>query len=403
SDPFVAEVAARRLGHENDVVSELLNKSWTETANQTAARVWPFMTTEDRASYIQSLFAQTLPDRKVQTGALTLLRAVPAEDVKLPWARILAAKDDTMTTVALRVANDRGEALPVDVLLKLAASSDQKIKRLAVENLGQSADLSNIPRLEAMISKAPATAAPAKDKKDKEATDRKALDDEIKLTVKKIRFRSDLTLAKVGPDAWREVIRKASLDPTLANFAWRYDCELTSAGCSPATATRNLPPDFKIKSFAENILPQKVTHYTAIPNPAQAVQRFYETLHGLQLDSPRAQANLILIMGSMRERLGQQLGAPPEATALIDYMGIKSDSPIVLASWTAAGAYNSVSLAKRRGIVLRVTDRERFERTLENFQDAHGNLVDLTDYLAIGTRAAAALPAFLPFVGQALL
>jgi tetratricopeptide (TPR) repeat protein len=399
SDPIVAEAAARVLGRENDIVSELLNRSWTEMANKTSARVWPFMTKEDRASYFQGLFGQTLPDRKVQTGALTLLRAVPADEVKLPLTRILAAKDDTMTAVALRVASDRGEALPVDVLLKLTASSDQQIKRLAVENLGQSAGMPDIPRLEAIISKTPAA---AKDQKDKEASDRKALDDEIKLTVKKIRFRNELTLAK-SAQAVREVIRKALLDPTLADFAWRYDCELTAAGCSAATAPRSLPPDFKIKSFAENILPQKVTHYTAIPNPAQAVQRFYETLHGLQLDSPRAQANLILIMGSMRERLGQQLGAPADATALIDYTGIKSDSPIVLASWTAAGAYDSVSLAKRRAIVLRVTDRERFERALENFQEAHGHFVDLTDSLAIGTRAAAALPAVLPFVGQRLL
>jgi tetratricopeptide (TPR) repeat protein len=404
SDPFVAEVAAQRLGPESGVVSELLNRSWAETANQTSARVWPFMTKEDRASYIHGLFGQSLPDRKVQTAALALLRAVPADDIKLPLTRILAAKDDTMTSVALRVASDRGEALPVDVLMKLVASPDQQIKRLAVENLGQSAALSDIPRLEAMISKTPVAPvkASAKDEEKKQAAERKALDEEIKLTIKKIRFRQELTLAK-GGDAYREVIRKATLDPSLDDFAWRYDCEITAAGCSPATATRNLPPDFKIKSFAENILPQKVSYYTAIPNPAQAVQRFYQTLHGLQLDSPRAQANLILIMGGMRERLGQQLGAPPDAPALIEYTGIKSDSPIVLASWTAAGAHDSVSLARRRAIVVRVQDRERFERVVEDFQQTSGSFIYLTDYLAVGTRAAAALPAFLPFMAQAML
>ena len=404
SDPFVAQVAARRLGPDKDVVSELLNRSWNETANQTSARVWPFMTKEDRASYIQGLFGQSLPDRKVQTGALALLRSVPDDEVKLPLARILAAKDDTMTTVALRVANDRGELLPVDMLMKLAASPDQQIKRLAVQNLGQAAAVSDIPRLEVMISKtfvAP-TKASAKDEEKKAAADRKALDEEIKLSIKKIRFRNELALAK-GAEAYREVIRKATLDPALDDFAWRYDCEIAPAGCSPATAARNLPPGFKIKSFAENILPQKVTYYTAIPNPAQAVQRFYETLHGLQLDSPRAQANLILIMGGMRERLGRQWGAPPDAPTLIDYTGIKSDSPIVLASWTAAGAHDSVSLARRRAIVLRVKDRERFERVVEDFQQTSGAFMYLTDYLAVGTRAAAALPAFLPFMAQALL
>ena len=91
------------------------------------------------------------------------------------------------------------------------------------------------------------------------------------------------------------------------------------------TGRRRSPPDFKVKSFAENLFPQRISHYTAIPNPAQAVQRFYETLHGLQLDSPRAQANLLLVMGTFREKLGQQLGAPPDAPAVVDYTGIKSD------------------------------------------------------------------------------
>jgi len=404
-DPFVAQVAARGLGQGSDIVSQLLNRSWSTTANEMSARVWPFMTKEDRASYIQGLFAQSLPDRKVQTGALTLLRAVPADELKLPLTRILAARDDTMTSVALRIANDRGEALPLDVLLKLAASSNQQIKRLAVENLGQCAAVSDIPRLQAMISKTSATASTkpsAKGEEKKDAAERKALDEEIDLSIKKIRFRNELAVAK-GAEAWREVIRKATLDPALDDFAWRYDCEITSAGCSPATPPRSLPADFKIKSFAENILPQKVKYYTAIPNPAQAVQRFYATFHGLQLDSPRAQANLILIMGGMRERLGQQLGAPPDAPALIDYTGIKSDSPIVLASWTAAGAHDSVSLAQRKAIVLRVKDRERFERVVEDFQQTGGAFTSLTDYLAVGTRAAAALPAFLPFMAQAML
>ncbi|HEU4435615.1 MAG TPA: transglutaminase domain-containing protein [Pyrinomonadaceae bacterium] len=402
SDPFVAQVAARSLGQENGVVSELLNRSWTETANQTSARVWPFMTKEDRASYIQGLFNQTLPDRKVQTAALVLLRAIPGDQLKLPLARILAAKDDSMTNVALRVASDRGELLPVDVLMKLAASPNQQIKRLAVENLGQSAAVSDIPRLEAMISKISVAKPSAKDEEKKHAAERKALDEEIKLSIKKIHFRNDLTLAK-SAEAYREVIRKATLDTELDDFAWRFDCEITSSGCSPATAARNLPPDFKIKSFAENILPRRVGYYTAIPNPGQAVQRFYETLHGLQLDSPRAQANLILIMGGMRQRLGQKLGAPADAPALIDYTGINSDSPIVLASWTADGAHDSVTLAERRAIVLRVKDRERFERVVEDFQQTFGSFMYLTDYLAVGTRAAAALPAFLPFVAQAML
>ena len=64
-----------------------------------------------------------------------------------------------------------------------------------------------------------------------------------------------------------------------------------------------------------------------------------------------------------------------------------------MGGWTAAGAPDSISLAQRRAIVVRVKDRERFERVIENFQGTNGSFTNVADYLAIGTRAAAALPA----------
>ncbi|HEX5964358.1 MAG TPA: transglutaminase domain-containing protein, partial [Pyrinomonadaceae bacterium] len=399
SDPFVAEAASRRLAQEIDIAAQLLNRSWTTNASEKFARVWPFMSKENRGKLIQGLLSQTTPDRKSQIGGLSLLSTMPADEFKLPLARIIASNHDPMTIVALQVATSRGESLPVETLLKLAASGSDGIKKLAVEALGHSATIPDIPRLEALLSKPSATVYMG----DKAAAAaRKALEEETKLSIKKIRFRNDLSLAKDRQQV-REIIRKASSDPTLDDFAWRYDCELTIPGCAPATPSRNLPPDFKVKPFAENLFPQKVTHYTAIPNPEQSVQRFHQTLHGLQLDSPRAQANLIWVMGRVREGLGQGLGAPPEAVALIDYTGIKPDSPIVLGGWSAPGAPESVSIAQRRAIVLRVKDRERFERIVENFQQSMTLFTNLTDYVAIGTRAAAALPAFLPFSAQAAL
>ncbi len=396
-DAFVAEAAARRLGPDADVVIQLLNRSSSTQASAKIARVWPYLSKADRVKFMQGLFSQSTPNRRTQMGAL-LLGTLTSDEFKLPLAHLLAAYDDPMTIVALQVASYRGDMLPVDSLLKLATFRDERIQKLAVEVLGQSAAVSDIPRLEALLSKKPAATAATKNK---EAAARKALDEAIKISIKKIRFRNELSLAK-GAEQTREIIRKAESDPELDDFAFRFDCEITAAGCAPETA-RKLPADFKVKDYAENLFPKKVTHYTAIPNPGQTVQRFHQTLHGLQLDSPRAQANLILVMGSFRERLGQQLGAPPDAQALIDYTGIKADSPIVFGSWTAQGARDSVYLAQRFAIVLRVKDRERFERLVENYQHTNGLFTDLTRYVAIGTRAAAALPAFLPFMAQAAL
>src|SRR6185295_6750481 len=245
-----------------------------------------------------------------------------------------------------------------------------------------SATVADIPRIEALVSKDSAAA-------------KKSLDDELKLSIKKIRFRNDLKTAKSTTET-RQIISKALADPLLDEFAWRYDCEATTNGCGPAGSLPIVKPDFAVKPFAENLFPRKVTHYTAIPNPGQSVQRFYETLNGLQMDSPRAQASLVLMIGYLRQLLASELSAPAEAATLIEYTGIDPNSPIAFGAWTSDKALDTTSSAERRAIVLRVKDRARFERAIKALQSSDSSFVNLTDYVAIGTRAIAALPAALP-------
>ncbi len=377
ADPVIAEPAARSIAQEPDIAAKVLSK---ETI-QIAARVWPFLTNDNRAKILQGIFSPASPSLFPPTklGALTLLNMTSPADLKLPFARVLASNSDDLMIVALQVAMYRGESLPVDSLLKLAASRNNRIQQLAIENLAQSATVADIQRIEAL----------------------KGHDDERKLAVKKIRLANELSLSK-SPEQSREIISKATSDASLADYAWRFDCEATASGCSSATPKR-LPADFKVEPFAANLLPKKLRHYLAIPNPGQAVERFYETLHGLQLDSPRAQSNLILIMGALREKLGQQLGAPADAAALIDYTGIKPDAPIVMASWTAADARDTAPMAQRRAIVLRVNDRARFERVVQSLQRSSGSIPPMTDYAAIVTRTVALLPAIIPFSAKQIV
>src|SRR4029078_5785360 len=111
--------------------------------------------------------------------------------------------------MALQVAYMRGEGLPVEPLLKLVKSSDQRVSGFAASCLAFSAGISDIPRIEALISKDSAEA-------------KKALDDKLKTTIKKIRFRHELSTAK-SVDEQRAIVGKAYADVTLADFAWRYD------------------------------------------------------------------------------------------------------------------------------------------------------------------------------------
>lgn len=428
-EPLVAEAAARSVASAPDVIQKTIKHSMYGHRIETLARIWPFMAKEKKSELLQLVFSKTatrnrnpppprvktpakgdvtvvvgelapvkpgtpVPDAtlefsddpNIQMNVLRLLRDVPTPDFKLPFERITASTYDPLIAVALQVANDRGESLPIDALLKLVASSDKQVSKLAVQCLALSASVADIPRLEALISKDSASA-------------KKALDDELKLTIRKIRFRHELGAAKSATDS-RELINKTLSDSSLANFAWRYHCEAAVSGCGPINTQTALKPDFTVKPFGENIFPAKVNLYTAIPKPGEAVQKFYQTLQGLQLDSPRAQSNLVLVLGAFRQIVGRELSAPPDASALIDYTGIDPNAPIALAAWTPD---KTPPIAQRRAIVLRVKDRGRFERAVERFQNSSGSFTNLVDYLAGGTRAIAALPAMLPLSAQAVL
>ena len=427
-DPLVAEPVARVVATRADVIDELIERSMFGHRIELIARVWPFMLKDKRIDLLQRIFSQTAhrnadpppavkplkpgvtvsvkelravkagetpaavargfsDDPNVQIGALTLMIDVPIEEFKLPLERIVASKNDDLIALALQLAYMRGELLKVEPLLKLVTSPDKRVSSWAAQCLGFSATVADLPRIEALISKDSA-----------EAT--KALDDELKTTIKKIRLRNELSNAK-STNEQHEIIARAFTDASLADFAWRFDCEATAAGCTPITKTS--PKDLVVKPFAENLFPRKVRHYIAIPKPGEAVQKFYETLQGLQLDSPRSQGSLVLMLNGGRQMLAQQFNAPTGAPSLLEYTGIDTKAPIVFGSWTAYNAADSTTLAERRAIVVRVKDRARFERLVQQLQSSTGNFTRLADYVAVGTRGIAALPAFLPLTAQAVL
>lgn len=425
-EPLVSEAAARGVANSTDVVTKLLETSMFGFQTDKIARVWPFMAKEKRNELLESVFkeitihhdppakgparpsvsvrltelAPVAPgkpapgpavvsvvsgDPNVQLGALTLLTTIPPDEFKIPFARIVASNQESLIAVALQVALQRGELLPVAPLLKLLSSSNKQVSKFAAEHLAVSATVADVPQIEALISK---------------DGSRKELDDQIKLVVKKINFRNTLAAAKTD-DEKRALISKTLSDSTLADFAWRHDCEATIAGCAPGAIKPT--GELTIKPLGENLFPQRLRHYAAIPNPRQTMRKFYESLHGLQMDSPRSQASLVLIMTSMRKYLAQSLSAPIDADELIDYSGIDADAPIAFGSWTASNARDSIASAERKAVVLRVKDRARFERNLDSIQSVGGGIATLTDRVAVTSRAIAILPAGIPFIAQVIL
>jgi tetratricopeptide (TPR) repeat protein len=425
-EQLISEAAARGVANSADVVTKLLDSSMFGFQTEKIARVWQFMPREKRNELLEIIFKRTAErrdppppvreapakpsvsvrvkeltavrpgatiesvtstDPNVQLGALTLLSTIPPDEFKLPFARVLASNYDPLISVALQVALWRGEALPVASLLKLVVSPNKQVSKFAAESLAVSATVTDIPAIEALISK---------DGSKKES------DDQLKLVIRKINFRN--TLASVKTEGERSaIINKTLSDAALADFAWRHDCEATVAGCAAAAVPFGPKQNLSIKPLGENLFPQRLKSYTAIPNPRQSVQRFYETLHGMQMDSPQTQASLVLMLTNVRKIWAQMLNAPVDADELIDYSGIDPDGAIASGTWTAANARDSIASAERKAIVLRVKDRTRFERNLTSVHNLAGGFMKVTGIAGGVSRAIAALPALIPFMAQAVL
>lgn len=443
---YVAQQAARSIAENPDALGLLRKHSFEWFNIDSVARVWPFLSKQNQIKILNEIFAQTLlpeppaaassgatssrrpsisvratvippgstpppPVSKLltptsepsrQLNALTLLRDVPAADFKLPLAAILAAKNDKLTTLALQIGWVRNELVPAPQLLQLLASSNSEVRRLAALNLGQSGSVGDIKSIESYLNKppAPAAATPNVTPDTKPVDLGPTFNDNLQLTITKIRLREQLATASA--ETRQQLIKKGLADPKLAEWVWyrfvknnddeRVTTEsLRESGRAPA-----------VQPLGENLFPKNVTYYAAFPQPFVALDKFSSSLDGLQLDSARSQANLVLILNALREQLAQKLGSPPGASPIV-YSGINTREPIALASWYADGAPLGIPSAERKAIIFRVTDRARFERLLTLYQRSIGNFQWLTDYFSGGVRFLTVLPATLPLSAKAML
>jgi tetratricopeptide (TPR) repeat protein len=444
---YVAQQAAKAIAANPNVIGLLRTHSSEWFNIESVARVWPFLARQYQIKILGEIFAQPLvpvstdikasgataitrtgvsvratvlppggspppvvvpalaptsePSR--QLNALTLLRDVPAAEFKLPLAAILAAKNDKLTTLMLQVAWLRNELLPAPELLKLLSSTSGEVRRLAALNLGQSGSGADIKSILAFMN----TLAPAASSTPTAAAEPKALDlgptlnDNLQLTITKIRLREQLATA--SGETRQQLIKKGLANPKITEWVWyRFVRDNHDDEQPPAESISANPRVPVVLPLGENLFPKDVTYYAAFPQPSVALDKFSSALDGLQLESARSQANLVLILSSLRERLAQQLDSPAGA-APIAYSGINLKEPIAFASWYAEGAPRGIPSAERKAIVLRVTDRARFERVLTLYQRSIGNFKGLPDYSSGVVRFLTMLPASLPLAAKSVL
>jgi tetratricopeptide (TPR) repeat protein len=355
-------------------------------------------------------------DINAQLLALHLLCNIPANLIKMPFAEILAQNDARLNNLAMEVASGRGELLPVEPLLKLLDSAENRY--FAIWSLGQSASASDIAKIEAHIQKLSAK------KPDNKKTEAIADDtypakmptlisdaagiEHLRIAIKKIQLREQL--AKADKESRTVLIKKALIDKQLTDWVWfeywRDETEGTYLYTqSPARAAKMPVQNAntqQILPLGENVFPENVTLYAALPKPGEALGKLGDSLSNMQMDTAREQAQFLVMFNTLRDLLMSSLGAKTD-DLLLDSAGIKADAPIAMASWTAENAPRGTAMAQRSAIVVRVNDRDKFERALTVYQKTLGNFASFPAYVSAFSRFIGLAPALLPYVASTLI
>jgi tetratricopeptide (TPR) repeat protein len=415
-EDYVAQRAAAGIAALPNALSLLREETLNWMSTGELARVWHFLPRKSQVQILSEVFSSSgnplsrpaasrttvriigtdAPDPNAQLGLLTLLVDVPVQDFKVPFAEVLKANNDLVTAAALQVAATRAEHLPVADLIKLLSATHSEVRRLAALNLGDSATTANISELEDLVKKLETLPATGSDKTPSADSGNAKTVADLRVAIRKIRLRDQLATANA--EQKQKLLREALADKDLAQWTWLRYVRDEKRSAIPAVAGE-FP---RLSPFGENAFPEKMTHYVAIENPADTFHKLSESLNNIQLDSARAQANLVLVLNGTQKLLAASLSTP-SGGSITDYSGIKATSPAVFGSWIETGAPAGTALGQRKAVIVRVRDRDRFEHSLALYQDTIGEFASLPDGMAVLARFLGATPAILPLSAETLL
>ncbi|MEW6125811.1 MAG: transglutaminase domain-containing protein [Acidobacteriota bacterium] len=337
--------------------------------------------------------------------ALNLLEEVPSQLVKIPFQEIFSQNNSTLTNLAMEMAIARNEALPVELLFN--ALNDEKTGLFAAIALGHSASLADVERIESYLQKISATkpetkTAMQKPTENPESVNReKVFLNELRVTIKRIQLRERLK-AIADKTARLALLNESSGDAHFADWVWveHLRNELEGARNLTASAKLTSPASAKtaiISPLGENLFPANTMLYTALPKPGEAFDKLGDSLTNLQMDSAREQSQFVVFMEALRAQLTATL-AGDEGETFFEQVGINADAPIAFGNWTAEGALRGLPGAQRSAAIVRIKDRDRFERSLMIYQRNIGNFASLANYASGFSHFIGLIPSFFPIV-----
>lgn len=171
------------------------------------------------------------------------------------------------------------------------------------------------------------------------------------------------------------------------------------------TSTNSSPLDNKnlnLKSLAAivdapttgaTLFPKNSTHYLLAPNFQESLDKFNAALDGIQLETVRDQMTLALIIKTLKGQLATRLKAGNN-NDVSSVLGINLKAPLSLAAWPKDNKPENIS--SNSAVVVRISDKDRFERSLALYQNQFGSFDSFVPVSATIARIAGTIPALIP-------
>ncbi len=244
-------------------------------------------------------------------------------------------------------------------------------------------------------SSSPASTPPALYKTQPELTKLWSGVIELEDAISKIKFRDRWANAK-DATARRTILDEANTHDRLKDWArttLRNDAP-NSAINLDLTKLQNVP------TSGETLFPGNATLYLTAPNFEQTIGKLDAAFAGIQMGTVRDQMTFALMLNQLKAQLASKMNTNITGSAS-HTLGIDLKAPISMAAWPSETATKADAMA-HSAVVVRVTDRARFERTLTMYQTDFGGFASFVPVVSIGSRVASITPAAMPLMFYAI-
>ncbi|HYE73512.1 MAG TPA: hypothetical protein VEF04_09275, partial [Blastocatellia bacterium] len=207
----------------------------------------------------------------------------------------------------------------------------------------------------------------------------------------KLKFRQRYEKAKDNAERkaiYEEVLKNDSLH-RWALKSLRPDSLVQKISAERITHLSDSP------TSGETLFPHDATSYLMAPNLEQTLERLNSALTGIQMETVRDQMVFTWLLKTVKARLGASLDMQ-SVSNVGQAFGVDLRSPVALATWPRADQVGSG--ADHNALILSVTDRTRFERTIANYIKVVGDADGFVSGASVLTRLLGIAPAAIPAV-----